>query len=82
MAIFTHGSAELQLAATRHPAKYLTQWRWNGRGELHRILVAGPYLRYEAVKRRMAQALKALNEMEDADRVLQAAEDVLDAASV
>lgn len=82
MAILTEKQTELHLAATRNPTKYLTQWRWSGRGELQRVLVAGPYLRYEAVKRRMAQALQAMNDTEDADRILQAVEGVLDAAGM
>lgn len=51
----------IRLAATRHPAKYVTAWRHNvrryGLSDVVRVLVSHPYLRYEAVKRGIASKL-------------------------
>lgn len=51
----------IRLAATRHPAKYVTAWRHNvrrcGLPDVVRVLVSRPYLRYEAVKRGLASML-------------------------
>lgn len=51
----------IRLAATRHPAKYVTAWRHNvrryGLPDVVRVLVSRPYLRYEAVKRGLASKL-------------------------
>ena len=51
----------LWLGATRHPAKYINAWRHNvrryGLPDVVRVLVSGPYLRYEAVKRGLANIL-------------------------
>jgi hypothetical protein len=47
----------IRLAATRCPAKYVTAWRLNAKRygasdvDVTRVLVAGPFLRYEALKR-------------------------------
>lgn len=45
----------VRIAATRNPSKYVTTWRRNakcyGAPDVARVLVAGPFLRYEAVKR-------------------------------
>lgn len=51
----------IRLAATRHPAKYVSSWRHNvrryGIPDIVRVLVSPPLLRYEAVKRGLANML-------------------------
>jgi len=51
----------IRLAATRHPAKYVSAWRHNvrryGLPDVVRVLVSKPYLRYESVKRGLANML-------------------------
>lgn len=51
----------IRLAATRHPAKYVTAWRHNvkryGMPDVIRVLVSNPYIRYEAVKRSLVSLL-------------------------
>lgn len=51
----------IRLAATRHPAKYVTAWRHNvkryGLPDVIRVLVSKPYIRYEAVKRSLVSLL-------------------------
>lgn len=58
----------IRLAATRHPAKYLSAMRHNvrryGVPDIVRVLVSRPYLRYEAIKRGLAGLLA---EYRDAD---------------
>lgn len=54
-------NGKLRLAATRHPAKYVKEWRHNvrryGALDIVRVLVSRPYLRYEAAKRLLATKL-------------------------
>lgn len=51
----------IRLAATLHPAKYITNWRYNskryGVPDVVRVLVSTPFLRYEAIKRRLTSLL-------------------------
>lgn len=51
----------IRLAATRHPAKYVTAWRHNvkryGFPDVTRVLITKSYIRYEAVKRSLASLL-------------------------
>ena len=51
----------IRLAATRHPAKYVTAWRHNvkryGLPDVTRVLITKSYIRYEAVKRSLASLL-------------------------
>jgi hypothetical protein len=60
----------IRLAATRHPAKYVKAWRLNakryGLPDVARVLVAGPFLRYEVVKRSLA-GLLAQHKDKDSD---------------
>jgi hypothetical protein len=50
-----------RLAATRHPAKYVTSWhqfvKRYGLPEIARLIISQPHLRYEAIKRGIAKAL-------------------------
>lgn len=50
-----------RLAATRHPAKYVTAWhqfvRRYGLPEIARMIVSHPHLRYEAIKRGIAKLI-------------------------
>ena len=61
-------SQAIRLAATRNPAKYVTAWRHNvrryGLPDVARVLVAGPFLRYEAVKRGIAGLLVQYKDQE------------------
>jgi hypothetical protein len=82
----------IRLAATRHPAKYLTAWRHNikryGLPDVARVLVSRPYLRYEAVKRKLASMLAEHKDEEsdayllDVDRLTEKAEEVFSAAGM
>jgi hypothetical protein len=57
-----------RLAATRHPAKYVTAWhqfvKRYGLPEMSRMIVSKPHLRYEAIKRGIA---KVIEEYRDED---------------
>lgn len=50
-----------RLAATRHPAKYVTAWhqfvKRYGLPEIGRMIVSHPHLRYEAIKRGIAKLI-------------------------
>jgi hypothetical protein len=50
-----------RLAATRHPAKYVTAWhqfvKRYGLPEIARMIVSRPHLRYEAIKRGIAKTI-------------------------
>ena len=50
-----------RLAATRHPAKYVTAWhqfvKRYGVPEITRMIVSRPHLRYEAIKRGIAKMM-------------------------
>jgi hypothetical protein len=54
-------TGSIHLAATRHPAKYVSAWRYNvrryGVPDIIRVLVSHPYLRYEAIKRGLSSLL-------------------------
>lgn len=54
-------SNAIRLAATRHPAKYVTAWRNNARRyglpDVVRVMISKPHLRYEAVKRGLARVM-------------------------
>ena len=57
-----------RLAATRHPAKYVSAWhqfvKRYGLPEMSRMIVSKPHLRYEAIKRGIA---KIIEEFRDED---------------
>ncbi|MEO1767708.1 hypothetical protein [Thiobacter aerophilum] len=82
----------IRLAATRHPAKYVTAWRHNvkryGLPDIIRVLVSRPYLRYEAVKRGLARVLAENKDDEsdsyrlDVDRLTEKAREVFSVAGV
>lgn len=82
----------IRLAATRHPAKYVTAWRHNvrryGLPDVVRVLVSRPYLRYEAVKRGLASKLAEHKDEEsdayrlDVDAFTEKARDVFSAAGM
>lgn len=63
-------SNKIRLAATRHPAKYVTAWRNNARRfglpDVVRVMVSKPHLRYEAIKRGLAR-LMSDHKDEDSD---------------
>ena len=77
-----------RLAATRHPAKYVTAWhqfvKRYGLPEIARMIVSYPHLRYEAIKRGIAkQIVDQRDEDLDAyrvpvDKVTQSAENVIE----
>jgi hypothetical protein len=77
-----------RLAATRHPAKYVTAWhqfvKRYGLPEIARMIVSHPHLRYEAIKRGIAkQIVDQRDEDLDAyrvpvDKVTQSAETVIE----
>jgi len=77
-----------RLAATRHPAKYVTAWhqfvKRYGLPEIARMIVSYPHLRYEAIKRGIAkQIVDQRDEDLDAyrvpvDKVTQSAETVIE----
>jgi len=50
-----------RLAATRHPAKYVTAWhqfvKRYGLPKIARMIVSRPHLRYEAIKRGIAKTI-------------------------
>lgn len=82
----------IRLAATRHPAKYVTAWRHNvrryGLPDVVRVLVSRPHLRYEAVKRWFASNLAEHKDEEsdayrlDVDAFTEKARDVFSAAGM
>lgn len=51
----------IRLAASRHPAKYVTAWhqfvKRYGLPEITRMIVSHPHLRYEAIKRGIAKLI-------------------------
>jgi hypothetical protein len=51
----------IRLAASRHPAKYVTAWhqfvKRYGLPEIGRMIVSHPHLRYEAIKRGIAKLI-------------------------
>jgi predicted component of type VI protein secretion system len=51
-----------RIAATRHPAKYVTAWhqfvKRYGLPKIARMIVSQPHLRYEAIKRSIAKAIE------------------------
>ena len=51
----------IRLAASRHPAKYVTAWhqfvKRYGLPEISRMIVSQPHLRYEAIKRGIAKMI-------------------------
>lgn len=55
-------NGNMRLAATRHPSKYLSAWkhgvRQYGAPEVTRVYVSKPYIRYEQIKRMIAESLK------------------------
>lgn len=55
-------NGNMRLAATRHPSKYLSAWkhgvRQYGAPEVTRVYVSKPYIRYEPIKRMIAESLK------------------------
>lgn len=64
----------LKLAATRHPAKYVSAWQHNvrryGLPDVVRVLVSRPSLRYLAVKRSLVHTLAGQRDLaSDAYRV-------------
>jgi hypothetical protein len=64
----------LKLAATRHPAKYVSAWRYNvrryGLPDVVRVLISPPSLRYQAVKRGLVHHLEGQHDLaSDAYRV-------------
>ncbi len=81
-----------RLAATRHPAKYVTAWhqfvKRYGLPEIARMIVSHPHLRYEAIKRGIAkQIVDQRDEDLDAyrvpvDKVTQSAENVIELLTV
>lgn len=81
-----------RLAATRHPAKYVTAWhqfvKRYGLPEIARMIVSHPHLRYEAIKRGIAkQIVDQRDEDLDAyrvpvDKVTQSAENVIELLAV
>jgi hypothetical protein len=81
-----------RLAATRHPAKYVTAWhqfvKRYGLPEIARMIVSRPHLRYEAIKRGIAKTI-AEDRDEDldayrvpVDKVTQNAETVIELLAV
>jgi hypothetical protein len=81
-----------RLAATRHPAKYVTAWhqfvKRYGLPEIARMIVSKPHLRYEAIKRGIAKTI-AEDRDEDldayrvpVDKVTQNAETVIELLAV
>jgi hypothetical protein len=81
-----------RLAATRHPAKYVTSWhqfvKRYGLPEIARMIVSHPHLRYEAIKRGIAkQIVDQRDEDSDTyrvpvDKVTQSAENVIELLAV
>ena len=81
-----------RLAATRHPAKYVTAWhqfvKRYGLPEIARMIISHPHLRYEAIKRGIAKLMvDERDEDLDAyrvpvDRVTQSAEYVIELLAV
>lgn len=55
-------NGNMRLAATRHPSKYLSAWkhgvRQYGAPEVTRVYVSKLYIRYEPIKRMIAESLK------------------------
>lgn len=55
-------NGNMRLAATRHPSKYLSAWkhgvRQYGAPEVTRVYVSKPYIRYEQIKRIIAESIK------------------------
>jgi hypothetical protein len=81
-----------RLAATRHPAKYVTAWhqfvKRYGLPEIARMIISRPHLRYEAIKRGIAKTI-ANDRDEDldayrvpVDKVTQSAENVIELLAV
>lgn len=71
----------IRLAATRDPAKYVTACRLSMKRyrlpDVARVLVAGPFLRYEAVKRSLAGLLAQYKDKEsDAYRPPRGVDDI------
>jgi hypothetical protein len=54
-------SGAFRLAASRHPSKYMTNWRYNvkqfGMDPAVKVFVSRPYYRYESIKRAIASRL-------------------------
>ncbi|MDP1573061.1 MAG: hypothetical protein Q8M09_08050 [Pseudomonadota bacterium] len=85
-------SNNIRLAATRHPAKYITAWRRKARRfglpDVVRVMVSKPHLRYEAIKRGLARLMSDhKDEASDAYRlgraeVTQKAREVFEAAGM
>ena len=81
-----------RLAATRHPAKYVTAWhqfvKRYGLPEIARMIVSRPHLRYEAIKRGIAKTIANDRDVDlDAyrvpvDKVTQHAETVIELLAV
>jgi hypothetical protein len=82
----------IRLAATRHPSKYITAWRYNVRRysvpDVVRVLVSKPHLRYEAVKRGLAGKLSECKDADsdvyllEVDALTQKAQEVFEAAGI
>ncbi|MGK0674615.1 MAG: hypothetical protein ABWU16_08145 [Halothiobacillaceae bacterium] len=55
-------NGNMRLAATQHPGKYLSAWKHNvrqyGTPEVTRVYVSKPYIRYERIKRIIAESIK------------------------
>ncbi|MFN3957991.1 MAG: hypothetical protein ACK4Q6_10810 [Tepidimonas ignava] len=56
------GNGNIRLAATQHPSKYLSAWKHSvrqyGAPEVEKVYVSKPYIRYEPIKRLIAESLK------------------------
>jgi len=55
-------NGNMRLAATQHPGKYLSAWKHSvrqyGAPEVTRVYVSKPYIRYEQIKRIIAESIK------------------------
>lgn len=74
-----------RLAATRHPAKYVSAWhqfvKRYGLPEMSRMIVSKPHLRYEAIKRGIAKIIEEFRD-EDLDAYRAPLKTVTDTAEV
>jgi len=61
-------NGNIRIGATRDPSKYLTAWKHSvrhyGEPEVIRVYVSKPYIRYDPIKRLIAESIKEFKEQE------------------
>jgi len=81
-------NGNMRLAATQHPAKYLSAWKHSvrqyGAPEVTRVYVSKPYIRHEQIKRIIIESIKDFRVEEldqyhiDADTLESKAKEILE----